>query len=274
MTRSLALVLSALALLAGCQAEQPATVPVNVVGSPVPLPGADVVPDDTTKQLATVGLQAAEAIGAAVGQVAQLTGAYYDAKAQYTRYRVMSGPDGWEFRHGWYWRTDNSESRTLRAQFEDAGGVGALFDVTFDVNYGPDMHPGFPTELTQLRVECTQALPGNGQLAITLLAPLPASKLDTVSATGSGSVSAPSPVGSVGLEGLSAAFVPNNPAQSGVLVLKSLASSATYQFSGQYDAKGLSGTAKLIRNGTEVGEAGSYDGQWQVRNKTGNYPLK
>lgn len=274
MTRSLAIALSALALSAGCQAAPSPTIPVNAVGSPVPLPGTDVAPDDTAKQLATVGLQAAEAIGQAVGQVAQLTGAYYDAKAKYTRYRVMSGPDGWEFRRGWYWRTDNTENRTLRAQFEDATGVGALFDVTFDVNYGPDMHPGFPTELAQLRVEFTQALPGNGQLATTLLAPLPASKLDTVSASGSGSVSAPSPVGSVGLEGLSAAFVPNNPAQPGVLVLKSLASSATYQFSGQYDAKGLAGAAQLIRNGVVIGEAGSYDGQWQVRNKSGNYPLK
>jgi hypothetical protein len=266
---------AALAALTACQAAPTTTTaPVNVVGSPAPVIGDTVPPDTISTIIAATGANTAVLLGPAIKQLSGLTSAYYDARYKYSRYRVLSGPEGWEFRHGWYWRTDNSEGRTLRAQFQDAGGVGQAYDVTFDVNYGPEMHPGFPSDLTAMRTELSLTLPSGAQLAVTFLGTLPASRTEQLNLSGAGAATAGAPAGSVAIEALSAGFVPGGDPVGGPLVLKSLADNATYQFSGQYNALGLDGTAKLYRNQALIGEVGYFDNQWQLRNQSGSYPLQ
>jgi hypothetical protein len=265
-----------LALLVGalpaCQATPATVVPVDAVGVPTPTtPGGP--PDEATRQLAITGANTAVLLGPAVRELAQLTGAFYQAKDRYTRYRVMSGPEGWDYRNGWYWRTDSAEGRSLRARFEDESGVGAAFDVTFDVNYGPEMHPSFPRALTQLRAELDQPLPSGGKLSVTLLAVLPGDRSARVEAYGSGAAVLPLPLGQVGLEALNASFMPGGTVERGDLVLKSLTGGATRQFSGRYHNGGLDGGAQVRVNAELVGEVGFFDGQWQLRNTSGNHPL-
>lgn len=265
-----------LALAAGslpaCQATPATQVPVDAVGSPAPVtPGGP--PDEATRQLAITGANTAVLLGPAVRELAQLTGEFYRAKDRYTRYRVMSGPEGWDFRSGWYWRAEPTEGRSLRARFEDASGVGAPFDITFDVNYGPEMHPSFPRELTQLRAELDQPLPSGGKLSVTLLAVLPGDRTARVEAYGSGAAVLPLPLGQVGLEALNASFMPGGALERGDLVLKSLTGGATRQFSGRYHSGGLDGSAQVRVNAELVGEVGFFDGQWQLRNTSGSHPL-
>lgn len=267
------LVLSlAAASLAACQATPATVIPIDAVGSPAP-PTAGGPPDEATRQLAITGANTAVLLGPAVRELAELTGEFYSAKDRYTRYRVMSGPEGWDYRSGWYWRTEPTQGRSLRARFEDTSGLGQAFDVTFDVNYGPEMHPTFPRELTQLRAELDQPLPSGGKLSVTLLAALPGDRTARVEAYGSGAAVLPLPLGQVGLEALNASFMPGGTVERGDLVLKSLTGGATRQFSGRYHNGGLDGTAQVRVNAEPVGEVGFLDGQWKLRNTSGSYPL-
>ena len=186
----------------------------------------------------------------------------------------MSGPEGWEFRHGWYWRVDNTAKRTMRAHFEDATGAGAPFDVTFDVNYGPETHPGFPGGLSQLRAELAEDLPAGGKVSISLLAALPGDRSERIQAFGSGSASLPLPLGQAGFEALNASFVPEGAVvEPGDLVLKSLTGGTTRQFSGRYNAQGLEGHAQVLYNAQPLGTLAQVDGQWRLRNTSGEHPL-
>ncbi|MFN3431480.1 MAG: hypothetical protein ACK46X_16200 [Candidatus Sericytochromatia bacterium] len=268
------LVLPALALtaLAACQ-QAPPLVPVVAVGSAAPIVGTNQAPDAPTLQLAAAGAHTALALGPAVAQLAQLAGAFYESRTKHTRYRVMSGPEGWDFRHGWYARTDSTPDHALRARFEDPTGAPPAFDVTFDVNYGPDMHPGFPANLARMRAELDHQLPSGGKVSLTLVGNLPPNRTERVMATGSGAIAAPAPLTQVGLEALNATFTPFGAAERGDLVLKSLSGGVTLQLSGHYNAEGLEGTAQVLHNATAIGEVGRFDGKWQFRNLSGMYPL-
>lgn len=270
--RHLVLPALALAALAACQ-QAPPLVPVVAVGSAAPILGTNQAPDAPTLQLAAAGAHTATALGPAVAQLAQLAGAFYESRTKYTRYRVMSGPEGWDFRHGWYWRADGTPDHMLRARFEDLAGIPPAFDVTFDVNYGPDMHPGFPDHLGRLRAELDHQLPSGGKVSLTLVATLPPNRTERVMATGSGAIAAPAPLTQVGLEALNATFTPFGAAEPGDLVLKSLSQGVTLQLSGRYNAEGLEGTAQVLHNATLIGEVGKFDGTWRFRNQSGSYPL-
>lgn len=235
-------------------------------------------PDDMLRQLASAGINAGVLMGPMLKQFALVASAYYDERDKHPQkpatYMLFDVGD-WTFENGWYMqRTDNGDS-VLRAQFLDATGTPPVWDLTLDTNYDPDLHPDFPTNLTQMRLEVDKKLPGDGRMAITMFGPLGADRNTEIDAYGSGSVTLPPPLGQAEFEALNASFKPGQDVDQGQIGIKSLAGAATLQFSGQFVKTGLAGSAKLIKNGHAAGNV-TYDaasGKWQIVNSKGNFPL-
>jgi hypothetical protein len=260
---------------AGCG---PAPAPLNIIdstGTNTEIdPGQDT-PDDTLRQLAGAGINAAVLLGPLVKDLGGLAAAFYDARDQHPAAYRLQEIAGWEFRNGWYNQRDEAGERVLRAQFVDGGGTPPAWDVTRKENYDPELHPGFPGELSQIRFEVDRTLPGGGRMALTVFAELKADRRAVLSAAGSGSLSVPAPLGTASFEALNATFTAGGEVERGLIGLKSpVTGIGTLQFTGEFQRGGLSVGAKLMKNGKAAGEVQLADGRWQIKNSKGSFPLQ
>lgn len=276
-TRSSWLVLAC--LLAGCNTTPPSLAP-NVVESTNPSTEADPnaeVPDAVMTQLAATGINAGVLLGPLMKQYADVANAYFTARSQYGKgsYRLFDF-GGWTFQNGWYHQSIDNGASTLQTQFTDANGTPPTWDVTLASNYDPDLHPTFPSDLTQVRFQVDKQLPSNGRMAITMFATLGKDAGSSMDASGSGSITLPAPLGQAQFEGLSATFKPGNDVDGGQIVLKSLVNASTLQFSGTFVKTGLSGQAQLIKNGHAAGNVvfDAASGKWQIVNSKGTFPVQ
>ena len=268
------LVASALAL-AGCPAGAGQGPPLPVVDRTSPGPGLQPsreAPDEALVALARVGVEAANGLGPALRAFAPVLDAMRAARAKHppTGYRLAQ-VEGWRFLGGAWIQASADDARRLRASIEDLQGATPGWDVTDEANYAPGFHPAFPAGAVRLRLEVDQALPGGGRIAVAFAGPLGADG-EAVDLAGVGSVAALGPAGAVAVEALNAKLTATGTVDRGDLVLKSLSTGSTLQFSGTWSNAGLLG-ATLLRSATPAGTLVQAGGRWEIRNEAGTYPL-
>lgn len=258
----------------GCNQDAPPLLKVTTTGTSTEVDLANERPDESLRQLAHAGIDAAAELAPALARFADLASGLQIARSRHDAapYRVQAVA-GWPFQIGWYRHPENGPDVHLRARLEDETGKPAAWDVGLEENYAPDLHDKFPAELVRYRFELDRALPATGRLNAVFLAPIPAPASGIIEAFGSGTMVLAPPLLSVDFEGLNAVIPVGGEVSEGVIVLKTLAGGTTLQFTGHYHRLGLLGKSTLLRNAKPVGEVDSVDGHWQIRNGAGVFPL-
>ena len=112
-------------------------------------------------------------------------------------------------------------------------------------------------------------------MALTLFAPLEVDRHLPLGAFGSGTSTLPAPLGGASFEALTATFTAGSEVDHGLIGLKALVpDEGTLQFSGTFVKSGLDTTGKLLKNGKAVGDVVLANGQWQIKNGAGSFPLQ
>lgn len=274
-SRSTQLLLAASVLaLTACQGTPPTlTLPVVERGaSATPLTPSREPPDEALLALARAGRDVATTLGPALKAFQPLLEAVRASRAKHPPqgYR-LSQVAGWRFLGGAWNQAEPDGGRRLRAAIETSDGKTPGWDVSVEENYGPDFYPAFPAGVVRVRLEVEQTLASGGRMSATFIAPFGAAG-QALEATGTGSIAVLGAAGTIGVEALNARIGIDGAVERGDLVLKSLGTGLTLQFSGTWSQAGLI-AATLLRSATPAGTLVQADGRWQIKNDAGAYPL-